>query len=132
MHRQRIIAQIYLILSILNLVLATPIVVQEIHEARGNEMVVAEDVPAMPKKSDGSMSLLSFPDSMTSPQHSSSSLSEGSTSSGHTQHVSSDSEVSSTGYLWMLDRLPRPSLDPHLPASKIGRASCRERVLRLV
>jgi hypothetical protein len=50
MHRYRIVAQISLILSILNLVLAAPIVVQEIHEARGDEMVVAEDVPAMPKK----------------------------------------------------------------------------------
>jgi hypothetical protein len=39
-----------LILSILYFVLAAPIVVQEIHEARGHEMAEAEDVAAMPKK----------------------------------------------------------------------------------
>jgi hypothetical protein len=50
MHRYRIVAQISLILSILNLVLAAPIAVQEIHEARGNKMVVAEDVAAKPNK----------------------------------------------------------------------------------
>jgi hypothetical protein len=44
------VAQISLILFILNLVLAAPTVVQEIHEARGDGMVVAEDVAAMPKK----------------------------------------------------------------------------------
>jgi hypothetical protein len=51
MHRYRIVAQISLILSILNLVLAAPIVVQEIHEARADEVVVAEDVPATPNMS---------------------------------------------------------------------------------
>ena len=50
MHRHRIVAQISLILSILNLVLAAPVVVQKIHEARGDEMVIAEGVAAMPKK----------------------------------------------------------------------------------
>jgi hypothetical protein len=49
MHRYRIVAQISLILSILNLVLAAPIVVQETHEAHGDD-AVAEDVPAMPNK----------------------------------------------------------------------------------
>jgi hypothetical protein len=43
-------AQISLILSILNLVLAAPIVVHEVHEARPDELVVVEDVAAMPKK----------------------------------------------------------------------------------
>ncbi|KAI0278942.1 hypothetical protein BGY98DRAFT_1096440 [Russula aff. rugulosa BPL654] len=68
-------------LSILNLVLASPIVVQEIHEARRNEMVVAEDVIAMPNKwrelevaSDRSASPSprrprSPPDPMATPQH---------------------------------------------------------------
>ncbi|KAI0276233.1 hypothetical protein BGY98DRAFT_715927 [Russula aff. rugulosa BPL654] len=124
MHRYRIVTQISLIFSILNLVLAAPIVVQEKHEARGDEMVVAEDVPVavMPKKRskleeapEGSTSLPpSSLDAMASPQHSS--LSDGSTSSGYpTPHLSSASSVS--GYSWLLDRLPRPSLSPNLPAS---------------
>jgi hypothetical protein len=52
MHRYRTVAQISLTLSIINLVLAAPIVVQEIHEARGDEIVVAEgvSVAAMAKK----------------------------------------------------------------------------------
>jgi hypothetical protein len=37
-------------LSVLNLVLAAPVVVREIHGTHGNEMVVAEDVAAMPKR----------------------------------------------------------------------------------
>ena len=50
MHRHRMVAQISLILSILNLVLAAPVVVRKIHEARGDETVIAEDLAAMPKK----------------------------------------------------------------------------------
>jgi len=69
MHRYRIVAQIFLILSILTLVLvlAAPIVVQEIHEARGgdDETVVAEDVAALPKKSP---ELEAASDGSTSPQ----------------------------------------------------------------
>jgi hypothetical protein len=42
MHRYRIVARISLILFMLNLVLAAPAVVQEIHEARADDMVVAE------------------------------------------------------------------------------------------
>ena len=42
MHRYRIVAQISLILFILNLVLAAPTVEQEIHGAHDDEMVVAE------------------------------------------------------------------------------------------
>jgi hypothetical protein len=42
MHRYRIVTRISLILFILNLVLAAPAIVQEIHEARGDEMVVVE------------------------------------------------------------------------------------------
>jgi hypothetical protein len=139
MHRYRIIAQISLILFILNLVLATPIVVREMHEARGDDTVVAEDVPAMPKRSDDlgapsdqptspppspdAMEAPSDrptsppppPDVMASPQHSS--LSDGSTSSGYpAPHLSSASSVS--GYSWLLDRPPR--LSPHPPASLHG------------
>ncbi|KAF8493260.1 hypothetical protein F5888DRAFT_1725438 [Russula emetica] len=119
MHRYRILAQISHILSILNLVLAAPIVVQGIHEARADEMVVAEDVVAMPKKwreleaaSDRSVSPRSILDAIASPQHSSSS--DGSTSSGYpAPYLSSDSSVS--GYSWLLDRPPR--LSPDLSAS---------------
>ena len=119
MHQYRVVARISLILSILNLDLAAPVVVWEIHEARGNEMVIVEDVAAMPKKwreleaaSDRSTSLRSPPDPMTSPQHLGSS--DGSTSSGYpAPHLSSDSSVS--GYSWLLDRPPR--LSPNLPAS---------------
>jgi hypothetical protein len=42
MHRYRIVARISLILFTLNLVLAAPAVVREIHEARADGMVVAE------------------------------------------------------------------------------------------
>jgi hypothetical protein len=116
MHRHRIVAQISLILSILNLVLAAPIVVQEIHDARGDK---AEGVPGMPNESDELEATSDRPtsphpsqDAMLSPQHSS--LSDGSTSSGHpTPYLSSDSSVS--GYSWLLDRPPR--LSPYLPAS---------------
>ncbi|KAF8493244.1 hypothetical protein F5888DRAFT_844924 [Russula emetica] len=47
MHRYRIVAQITLILSIFNLVLAAPTAVnwQRIHEARGNSMVIPEVGP---------------------------------------------------------------------------------------
>jgi hypothetical protein len=88
MYRYRIVTQISLIISILNLVLVAPIVVQGIHEARGDKMVVGEDVAAsgMPKKwreleaaSARSTDPPSSPDAMASPQHSS----DGSTSSGY-------------------------------------------------
>jgi hypothetical protein len=118
MHPYKIVAQISLILSILNLILAAPIVVQEIHYSRGDETVVAEDVPALPKKSDEleaasdrPTSPPPSPDAMASPQHSS--LSDGSTSSGYpVPHLSSDS--SDSGYSWLLARPPR--LSPNLPA----------------
>jgi hypothetical protein len=82
MHRHRIIAQIYLIFSILNLVLAAPIVVQRTHETSSDnlqdlEMGPAEDVAAIPNGSgelepapDRSMSAPSSPNAMTSPKHS--------------------------------------------------------------
>jgi hypothetical protein len=108
MHRYRIIvAQISLILPILNLVLAAPIVAQEIYKARGDEMVVAE-----------ATSPHSSPDAMASPQHSSSS--DGSTSSGYpSPYLSSVSSVS--GYSWLLDRPSR--LSPNRPASASPRPS---------
>ena len=110
-----------LILSILNPILAAPTVVREIHEARGDEMAIAEDVATMPRKwrqldseaaSDMSTSQQAIPDMMASPQHPSSPV--GSTSSGYPDpHLSLDSSVS--GYSLMLDRPPR--LSPNLPAS---------------
>ena len=90
MHRYRIIAQTSLIFSIFNLILASPVVVRKIHEARGDEMVVVEDVAAMVKKwrkleaaSDKSPSPRSSqPEgAMTSPQPE-----DGSTPSGPSQH----------------------------------------------
>ena len=124
MHRYRIVAQFSLIISILNLVLAAPMAVQEIHEARDDdsETAVAEDVPAMPKKSDGleaawqpsdrPTSPRPSSDAMASPQHSS--LSDGSATSGYpAPYLSSGS--SDSGYSWLLDRPPR--LSPNLPAS---------------
>jgi len=123
MHRNRILAQISLIIFLLNIVLAAPIVVQEIHEARNDELVVAEDATVMSQKwrkleaasSDRLTAPRSYPpdaqDAVASPQHSSSS--DGSTSSGYpAPHLSSDESVS--GYSWMLDRPPR--LSPHGPA----------------
>ena len=125
MHRYRIVAQISLIFSTLNLVFAAPKVGQGIHEAHGNETVVAGDVAAMPKQwreleaeSDRSTSPRSTSDDLASPQHSSSS--DGSTSSGYpAPYLSSDSSVS--GYSWLLDRPPR--LSPGHPASLYDSAS---------
>ena len=112
MHRYRIIAQISLILSILNLVLTAPIGVQETHEAPGSdETVVAEGM-----ESDGSTLPLLTPDTMSPPRYSSSSsfLSDESTSSGYpSPYLSSGKSVS--GNSWMLERPPRLNLDP--PAS---------------
>ena len=117
MHRYRTIAQISLILSILNLALAAPIVAQEIHGARmtSDTEIVAPDVVAMPKNSGKLKAVLdmptpppSFPDEMPPPRHSSLSGELG--SSGHySPHLSSDGSVS--GYSWLLERPPRLSLD---------------------
>ncbi|KAN0113873.1 hypothetical protein V8E52_007345 [Russula decolorans] len=125
MHQYKIVAQISLILSILNLDLAAPVVVRQIHEARGDMMVVEEDVAAMPKKwheleaaLDRSPSPRSPADAMASPQHSSSS--DGSTSPGYpAPYLSSDS--SDSGYSWLLDRPPR--LSPNPPPSLYESAS---------
>ena len=86
MHRYRIIAQIYFILSILNLVLAAPVVVQRTDETSSDnlpdvsdlEMGPAEDVAAIPNESgelkpapDRSIyPAPSSPNVMASPQHS--------------------------------------------------------------
>lgn len=50
MHQYRIVAQISLILPILNFVLAAPTVVQKIHEAHEDKRHVTEDGAAMPKE----------------------------------------------------------------------------------
>ena len=120
-------AQISLILSILNLVLAAPMVPQETHEALGNDsksktaVAEPEDVPAMPENSDELEAPSDRPTSpppstnpVASPQHSS--LSDGSTSSGYpTPYLSSVSSDSVSRYWWLLDRPPRLNLD--IPAS---------------
>ena len=101
MHWYRTVAQIFLIFSIPILVLAAPIVVQPVHEARGDETVVTEDVAVMPKQShvletvsDRSTFPRSPPGAMGPPQH---------------------SDPSDSGYSWMLGRPPGLSLT--LPAS---------------
>jgi hypothetical protein len=66
----RIIAQVSLILSILNLILAVPIVVQEKHEARDDKMVIADDAEA---PSDSSTSPQSSPLQESASPHPSSS-----------------------------------------------------------
>jgi hypothetical protein len=82
MHRYRIIAQVYLILSILNLVLAAPVVVQRI-QAPGDDpdlkMGPAEEAIAMPNESgeleaasDRLAPTHSSLNAMASPQHSNS------------------------------------------------------------
>ena len=119
MHRYRIVIQTSLILSIFNLVLAAPIVLQEIHEARtdGTEskMVAPDDAVAMPKKSgeldvapNKQTSLPSSPDAVVPSKYSSLSDGDSEVSSGYSAlHLSSESDLSASGYLWLLDRLPR-------------------------
>jgi hypothetical protein len=127
MHRYRIVSQISFIFSIPDLVLSAPRIVQGIHGARGDEMIVAEDVAVMSKKRreldaapDRSMSPRSSPNAVSSPPHLSSL--DGSTSSGYpAPHLSSDESIS--GYSWMLVRPSRPSLSPHPPASLYESAS---------
>ncbi|KAI0280628.1 hypothetical protein BGY98DRAFT_311867 [Russula aff. rugulosa BPL654] len=109
MHRYRIIAQISLILSILNLVLAAPIVATMPKKLRELEAASHGSTRMSPRSSQ---------DAVTSPQHPS--LSDGSTSSGYpTPHLSSDS--SESGYSWLLSRPPRLSLyesvSPYLSSS---------------
>lgn len=105
MQRYRIVAQLSLIFSILNLVLAAPIMSPGKHEERADEVVAAEDVAAMPDErlkefeAVASTSSPSKPDAMASSQYWS--FLDGSTSSGHhpTSHLSSAPSVSSSGYL---------------------------------
>ena len=116
MHPSRTTAQICFILSILNLVLAAPIMVWERHEVLGDEMVAAENAVATPKMWreleaawDGStqMSPRSSHDAMLPSQNSP--LSDGSASSGYpTPHLTEGS--SESGNSWLLDRPPRLSL----------------------
>lgn len=123
MLRYRTVAQISLVLSILNLVLAAPITVQRIPETRGEETVVAEDVAsplsspdemASPHLSPGVMaSLHSSPDTMESLQDPPSP--SGSTSSGYSYDLplSSDPKPDPLArYVWLMDRPPRLNLNP--------------------
>jgi hypothetical protein len=89
MHRYRIAAQIFLVLSILNLVLGAPIVVQEIHEAPRNEKW--RELEAASDRS--TPSPRSSPDATASPQQSSSP--DGSTSSDNPHPPSLDEPASS-------------------------------------
>lgn len=116
MHLYKIVAQISLIISILNLVLASPIGV--------DETAVAGDVAAMPNEQDGeaasdrstSTSSPSFQDALGSPQPSQPSSDGGSTFSGYpTPPLSPAQEESVSGYAWLLHRPQRLNLYP--PAS---------------
>jgi hypothetical protein len=110
MRPYRIVTQVSLLLSIFNLVLAAPIVVREIHEARTNpsETVAVDDAegaldgappqppqlsPASPQhSSDGSMSPPPSPVSPTaSPQHSSDELTPPPSTPASPQHSSEGS-----------------------------------------
>ena len=111
MHLYKIAAQISLIISILNLVLAAPIGV--------DETVIAEGVAAMPNEQDGEAASdrptnspsLSLQSAMGSPQHSPSP--DGSSFSGHpTPPLSPTREESAASYAWLLDRPPRLNLYP--------------------
>ena len=129
MHRYRIVSQISFILSILNLVLAAPIVVQGTHEARRDKMVVAADVPKKWRKLEAvdlsprvipdataSTGAIASPDAMASSEHGS--LSEASISESldyPSPPVSSHSSDSGSHYLWLLDAQNEPpDLRPQL------------------
>jgi hypothetical protein len=93
MHRYRIVAQITLILSVLNLALAAPVLVSDVPEAAVPTSVAPEaEVPAaeVPEASDdpgpsGSQ------DTMAPPQHARPSLDQ--TSGYHVPHVSEITSV---------------------------------------
>ena len=122
MHRYRTITQILFVLSTLNLVLAAPIVVQKIHEARRDEMVVAKDAAAMSKKwrrmEAANPSPDASPGSMASSGHAS--PSEASISSSYyypSPPLSPGTPDSGSHYLFLLDRPQHASMGPQLPAS---------------
>ena len=132
MHRYRTVAQISLILSILNLIFAAPIAVREIRETRRFEMAVKEDVAAMAKPNKwpkleavdlspraipnvmASTGAIASPGAMTSSEHGS--LSEASISETYpTPPLSSDSSDSGSRYLWLLNAQNEPpNLRPQL------------------
>jgi hypothetical protein len=127
MHSYKIIARIYLVLSISNLVLAAPVVVQRIDEARGGdlEMGIVGNGATMPYESgdvdsvqtasasDWAASRPPSPDAMTSPEHSP--PLDGMSSGYPTPHISESSSVS--GNSWMLDRKPRLSVHDPMPSN---------------
>ena len=111
MHLYKIAAQISLIISILNIVLAAPI--------GAGETVVAEGVASMPNEQGGeavsdrptNSPSPSLQGAMGSLQHSPSP--DGSTFSGHpTPPFSPTREESFSSYAWLLDRPPRLNLYP--------------------
>jgi hypothetical protein len=114
MHQYWIVAQISLILPILNLVLAAPTVVQEIHGLRGDEMAVAEEA-ASDRSTSGSPH--SSPDAIASPH---SPLSVAPTSPDYPSPDLSLGSPDVSSYLWMLDRQPRPSLQGFVPETPLS------------
>ncbi|KAI0271861.1 hypothetical protein BGY98DRAFT_187729 [Russula aff. rugulosa BPL654] len=117
MHRYRVVAQISLILSILNLVLAAPIVVQRTHEARRDKIVLAADVPKKWRKLEAvDLSPRVIPDAMASTGAMASPdaiASPGAMASP--EHGSSSEESIGSGY-----HTPPSSLSPHSPGSASG------------
>jgi hypothetical protein len=125
MHRYRIVARISLILFILNLVLAAP-VVQEIHEARGDEMVVAGPSHDGVAETSHDGVAGTTQDGVAEPSHdgvaepshdAAAEPSHDAMASPHsalgdpTPHLSFDSSLS--GHSWLLDR---PTLSPDSPS----------------
>ena len=122
MHLYKKIAQIYLILSIHNLVLAAPVVVQRTNEASSDDLEMGAsaatmNAAAVPNESESgdveapsnrlSTSQASSSNAMATLEHSPSVASSG----YPTPHLSEDTSIS--GNSWMLDRPPRTS--PHNP-----------------
>jgi hypothetical protein len=119
MHRYRIVARISLILFILNLVLAAPAVVQEIHEARADEMVVAEPSSSSSPHDgvteashDGVAETTPGQDGVAEASHEAMASPQHSSSGSPSPQLSFDSSLS--GHSWLLNR---PILSPGSPLS---------------
>ncbi len=125
MHKYYTLAQILLILPILNPTLAVPVVVREIHNARDDLMVIAEDVAAMSNRRHGW--------EVASDRSKSSRSSTSSTPVPFTpsQHLSSSGE-STSSLPWILDMLPSPQYSsdggasPQHSSSSDGRVSVHD------
>ena len=119
MHRYRIVAQISLALSIINLGFAAPAVALERHYARGNVMAVVEDVPvtALPKTRKRRRELEAASGTLMSPRSPPDAdvLESSQRSENSIPDSSSNSSISGRSWLsWLTDRLTT-HLTPDLP-----------------